>query len=225
MEFSRQGYWSGLPVPSPGDLPDLGIKPGSPAAVNEVVFFWGGAGGRYFTFDSRRLSLTKGIQTSLRWTWSWLNKELPVLSSSFSQKGDNDVHIEATRKHWEKAGICWSWWWQKSTGIVVLESKGWENILRDPSTPGVPQLLLWKASLSLAPLCKHEGPLQWSHKKSKTRPTAWPPPGPVFHSCFWTQPCFPYKLWVNCGPCSCGRGLRDQAFLSAVPLAFCHNKV
>ena len=31
MEFSRQGYWSGLPFPSPGDLPDPGIKPGSPA--------------------------------------------------------------------------------------------------------------------------------------------------------------------------------------------------
>ena len=31
MEFSRQEYWSGLPLPSPGDLPDLGIKPRSPA--------------------------------------------------------------------------------------------------------------------------------------------------------------------------------------------------
>ena len=31
MEFSRQEYWSGLPFPSPGDLPDPGIKPGSPA--------------------------------------------------------------------------------------------------------------------------------------------------------------------------------------------------
>ena len=27
MEFSRQDYWSGLPFPSPGDLPDPGIKP------------------------------------------------------------------------------------------------------------------------------------------------------------------------------------------------------
>ena len=27
MEFSWQGYWSGLPFPSPGDLPDPGIKP------------------------------------------------------------------------------------------------------------------------------------------------------------------------------------------------------
>ena len=31
MGFSRQEYWSGLPCPPPGDLPDLGIEPGSPA--------------------------------------------------------------------------------------------------------------------------------------------------------------------------------------------------
>ena len=31
MEFSRQEYWSGLPLPSPGDLPDPGIEPRSPA--------------------------------------------------------------------------------------------------------------------------------------------------------------------------------------------------
>ena len=31
MEFSRQEYCSGLPFPSPGDLPDPGIEPGSPA--------------------------------------------------------------------------------------------------------------------------------------------------------------------------------------------------
>ena len=31
MGFFRQEYWSGLPFPSPGDLPDPGIKPRSPA--------------------------------------------------------------------------------------------------------------------------------------------------------------------------------------------------
>ena len=31
MEFSRQEYWSGLPFPSPGDLSNSGIEPGSPA--------------------------------------------------------------------------------------------------------------------------------------------------------------------------------------------------
>ena len=31
MGFSRQEYWSGLPFPSPGNLPDPGIEPRSPA--------------------------------------------------------------------------------------------------------------------------------------------------------------------------------------------------
>ena len=30
VEFSKLEYWNGLPQPSPGDLPDPGIKPGSP---------------------------------------------------------------------------------------------------------------------------------------------------------------------------------------------------
>ena len=30
MGFSRQKYWSGLPFPSPGNLPDPGIELGSP---------------------------------------------------------------------------------------------------------------------------------------------------------------------------------------------------
>ena len=31
MEFSRQQYWNGLLFPSPGDLSDQGMEPGSPA--------------------------------------------------------------------------------------------------------------------------------------------------------------------------------------------------
>ena len=34
MVFSRQEYWSGLPFPSPGDLPQPGIKPSSPALAS-----------------------------------------------------------------------------------------------------------------------------------------------------------------------------------------------
>ena len=30
IEFSRQEYWAGKPSPSPGDLPNLGMEPGSP---------------------------------------------------------------------------------------------------------------------------------------------------------------------------------------------------
>ena len=37
MGFSRQQCWSGLPFPSPGDLPDPGIEPGSPALQAETL--------------------------------------------------------------------------------------------------------------------------------------------------------------------------------------------
>ena len=38
-EFSREEYWSGLPFPPSGDLPDPGIEPGSPALQVESLPF------------------------------------------------------------------------------------------------------------------------------------------------------------------------------------------
>ena len=35
MEFSKQGYWSDLPFPSPGNLPNPGIEPRSPALQSD----------------------------------------------------------------------------------------------------------------------------------------------------------------------------------------------
>ena len=37
MGFSRQEYWSGLQFPSPGDLSDPGIEPGSPALQADAL--------------------------------------------------------------------------------------------------------------------------------------------------------------------------------------------
>ena len=37
MGFSKQEYWSGLPFPSPGDLPDPGIEPRSPALQTDAL--------------------------------------------------------------------------------------------------------------------------------------------------------------------------------------------
>ena len=37
MGFSTQEYWSGLPFPSPGDLPDPGIEAGSPALEADAL--------------------------------------------------------------------------------------------------------------------------------------------------------------------------------------------
>ena len=52
MGFSRQEYWSGLPYPTPGDLPDLGIEdapPVSPALAGG--FFTTGPPGKPFYTD------------------------------------------------------------------------------------------------------------------------------------------------------------------------------
>ena len=38
MEFSQQEYWSGLPFPPPGDLPNPGIKPMSPTSLHWQVY-------------------------------------------------------------------------------------------------------------------------------------------------------------------------------------------
>ena len=40
MAFSRQEYWSGLPFPTPGDLPDPGIKPVSPQSLALAARFF-----------------------------------------------------------------------------------------------------------------------------------------------------------------------------------------
>ena len=37
MELSRQQYWNGLPFPSPGDLPNPGVEPGSPALQADAL--------------------------------------------------------------------------------------------------------------------------------------------------------------------------------------------
>ena len=37
MRFSRQEYWIGLPFPSPGDLPNPGIEPGSPTLEADAL--------------------------------------------------------------------------------------------------------------------------------------------------------------------------------------------
>ena len=37
MGFPRQGYWSGLPFPSPEEVPDPGIEPGSPALQQTLL--------------------------------------------------------------------------------------------------------------------------------------------------------------------------------------------
>ena len=54
MGFSRQGYWSGLPCPPPGDLPDPRIEPMSPElqADSLPLSHWGTHNSIYIPFKA-----------------------------------------------------------------------------------------------------------------------------------------------------------------------------
>ena len=67
MESSRQEYWSGVPFPSPGDLPNPWIEPGSPtlqadASPSET--------------PGKCSALTKPLKRMLNLTFSWLESVL-----------------------------------------------------------------------------------------------------------------------------------------------------
>ena len=70
MGFSRQEYWSGLPFPPPGDLPDLGIKPMSlmsPALAGGFTLnFPGGSDGEGSACNAGDLSLILGWEDPLK---------------------------------------------------------------------------------------------------------------------------------------------------------------
>ena len=54
MRFPRQEYWGGLPFPSPGDLPNPGIGPGSPA-LQEGSLPFESLGSPFFTTSATYL--------------------------------------------------------------------------------------------------------------------------------------------------------------------------
>ena len=62
MGFSRQEYWSGVPFPSPGDLPNPGIKPRSPAFQADA--FTSELPGKPGSVYSQRISLKKNYPLS-----------------------------------------------------------------------------------------------------------------------------------------------------------------
>ena len=66
MGFSRQEYWSGLPCPPPGDLPNPGIEPASPASsALQADFFTWEAKVHSFSFQFLSQTCFKGRKTFL----------------------------------------------------------------------------------------------------------------------------------------------------------------
>ena len=95
MEFSRQGYWSGLPFPSPGDLPNPRIEPESPALQADSLLseppgkpnlyrcFQNVSHLNHVVFDIKGESLSLSVGPSLSFSQTHLNH---TCISSFSLK-------------------------------------------------------------------------------------------------------------------------------------------
>ena len=96
--FSRQGYWSGLSFPSPGDLPDPGMEPSSPAL----------AGG----FLGKSPHQWKGPQTSRHIFMNWCINPERRTSRLSNQKeniqGESCLFIYKFNKH--KSWRCKAAW-------------------------------------------------------------------------------------------------------------------
>ena len=91
MGFSRQKYWNRLPLPSPGYLPDPGIKPGSPAlAVDSLP---SEPPGKPWCF-------------LVKWVFFWDNGSCDPVLSFFLSKSNREVCIHAVCAQWTICGLC-----------------------------------------------------------------------------------------------------------------------
>ena len=81
MEFSRQEYWRGLPFPSPGDLPNLGIKARSPAL--QVDSLLSEPPGKPKDAGVGSLSLQQGIFLTQESNWGLLHCRQILYQLSF----------------------------------------------------------------------------------------------------------------------------------------------
>ena len=155
MGLSRPEYWSGLPFPSPGDLPDPGIKPGSPAFAGRFFTDWamkealiqGGPGQIYLG-----VLAFQGVKSCLRGVhrltnlWSWNILHVRTLRMHLPEKkGKRNERINEVRN---------------STPLVVLSASRnvWDLLSasgRLPTSKGT-----WKMHFHLSP---------WSIRKTRPR--------------------------------------------------------
>ena len=109
MGFSRQEYWSGLPFPPPGDLPDSGIEPSSPAwagrfCTTEPPAFRCHNLKRSYMPQRRSRILSAAAKTWHSQTNKWMNKYWNKKRQRGRERGRrfttfHDLALEATLHH------------------------------------------------------------------------------------------------------------------------------
>ena len=101
MGFSRQEYWSGLPFPSPGDLPDPGVEPGSPALEADALT--SEPPGKIVTIKDTKVSIPWSQSLSLEGEEGASQPWCPPIP--FGRKPQVDIPLTVQGAHWE-LGRC-----------------------------------------------------------------------------------------------------------------------
>ena len=103
MEFSRQEYWSGLPFPSPGDLPNPGIEPRSPVLQAYALLSEPPGKDRFKEIRYRLLSLRAWCECCLlpllKSTW----KGEPEKTKSTSNLAQQSLLLRISTQKWPRA--------------------------------------------------------------------------------------------------------------------------
>ena len=119
--FSRQEYWSGLPCPSPGDLPNPGIEPRSPACRHNSLPTE--PPGKPWAWGKLVTLLEKAVaphSSTLAWKIPWM-EEPGGLQSVGSLRVGQDWAVSLslfTFMHWRRK-------WQPTPVFLPGESQGW----------------------------------------------------------------------------------------------------
>ena len=121
MGFSRREYWSGLPCPPPGDLPDSGIEPGSPALAGGFFTVWATKKGE----NSRRKQVfTQSQSISLQSTYSgnWRKSSFTVKKLSrhhhLNQRINEKISSDGT--HWQHTPLGMMLWGHSLASLTFL---------------------------------------------------------------------------------------------------------
>ena len=118
MGFSRQEYWSGLPFPSPGNLPNPGIEPGSPA-LQELFTKWATKGNRWTSKSAllyKQAKKKKKVFSKEKSGTSVPSQEIiqaPTchwLNSLYVQKGETQATVKKELGIFLIGKTVYSWW-------------------------------------------------------------------------------------------------------------------
>ena len=111
MGFSRQEYWNRLPIPSPGDLPDPGITPRSPALEADALTSESLGKPIYFIYSNVYMSISGGS----------LVKNLPANAGDTGSISGSGRF--PWRRKWQPTLVAWEITWTEEIGGLQSQKR------------------------------------------------------------------------------------------------------